>query len=459
MQVNTVQGKTAMIRTSEFPVGRRRMIEKTKRMKFLPGQMILRVREEAVTAVAGAQAMRMTASHAKRLPESISELVGYLERNAGLKSINPLFSKRRMALGRASVSRKDRQRLAALTAVRDAPHRNLSGLTMLQLDPKCITPSLMKTMRQSRGIEYVEPTPARWLAASADPNINLQWGLRAIDWFRARRPGAGFVNVAVLDTGIDHKHPDLQSSVYEYHHPGLSGRDLLGHGTHVAGIIAAIVNNGVGIAGVADCFIEAWKIFDDRPASDGEFYVNMDRYLQALEEVRVSDDVWVVNLSLGGTASSRTEALLFRMLEEADKVVVAAMGNEHEEGNPTEYPAAYDSVLAIGSVNEALRRSRFSNTGDHIDVVAPGSNILSTLPTRTSDYLDETDYASWSGTSMATPHVAGAVALILAKHSDWSAERVKNRLRRTAARVPSMRAKGKSSAYGWGLINLKKALA
>jgi len=190
----------------------------------------------------------------------------------------------------------------------------------------------------------------------------------------------------------------------------------------------------------------------------GDFYVDTERYLRALNAV-IGAGVKVVNLSIGGTASSQTEAILFRRLENRGITVVAAMGNEFEEGNPVEYPAAYPSVLSIGSIAENRRRSRFSNTGRHIDMVAPGSNILSTLPTRRSAYLTETHYGSWSGTSMATPHVTAAAALIAARNPNMSTAQIKEHLLRTATRLPEMGTRAWTRSYGAGLLNLKKALS
>jgi subtilisin family serine protease len=349
--------------------------EPQRRLRWIPGQMILRVREDAVRPAVGT-GLRLTATAARMLPAPIAE-----------------------------------------------------------------------------------PMPARWAQAtgSPDPMINRQWGLRAINWFAAKRVRAGTIAVGVMDTGIDARHPDLRSAIRTYHHDGLGAADLLGHGTHVSGIIAARINNSIGIAGVASCKIVMWKIFGDEPESDGEFYVDGERFLRALGDASGAG-VRVVNLSLGGTESSDTEQLLVRRLERAGVVVVAAMGNEYEDGNPTEYPAAYDSVLAVGAVAETLRRSVFSNTGRHIVLVAPGSNILSTLPRKRSPYLDETDYAAWSGTSMATPHVAGVAALAAAKHPDWDAVAIKKHLAASTAKVPGMRGKKRTDHYGTGLIDVDRSV-
>jgi subtilisin family serine protease len=138
-------------------------------------------------------------------------------------------------------------------------------------------------------------------------------------------------------------------------------------------------------------------------------------------------------------------------------VVCAAMGNEYEEGNPVEYPGAFSGVVAVGAVDEVGRRAYFSNTGRHIDVVAPGVNILSTLPMKpTSD--GEKEYAAWDGTSMATPYVAGLAALLRAKRPSWSGKQIADRLRRTARKLSTMRRKSFTPSYGHGLIDVEKAL-
>jgi subtilisin family serine protease len=165
-----------------------------------------------------------------------------------------------------------------------------------------------------------------------------------------------------------------------------------------------------------------------------------------------------LNLSIGGTASSETEQLLFRRLEAAGVAVVAAMGNDYQAGNSTEYPAAYATVFAVGAVAENGRRSSFSNTGQHIALVAPGSNILSTLPMKASPYLDETEYASWSGTSMATPHVSGVAALAAAKFPNLSPLDLKKRLRDTARKLPAMKNKPWTKEYGTGVVDVKNIL-
>jgi subtilisin family serine protease len=142
--------------------------------------------------------------------------------------------------------------------------------------------------------------------------------------------------------------------------------------------------------------------------------------------------------------------------------VAIAMGNEFEDGNPVEYPAAYPDVIAVGAVTQANRRASFSNTGKHIALCAPGVAILSTLPMKPSAYrsADETQYAAWDGTSMATPFVTGSAALVAAKNSgSVTPAGVLARLTATASRPPDMGAASRSVDYGAGVLNLDAALA
>ena len=282
-------------------------------------------------------------------------------------------------------------------------------------------------------------------------------GLRSIRWFDASAPGAETITVAICDTGVDAAHPDLHDAVASYDHAGAGAADIVGHGTHVSGIVAARVNNDAGIAGVAACRVAMWKVFPDEPYQ-GNFYVDGTRFLRALNAV-ASSGAKALNLSLGGTQSSQAEQLVLDRLEQAGVTVVAAMGNEFANGNPTEYPAAYEHVLAVGAVAETDLRSPFSNTGKHIGIAAPGSDILSTLPTRPSAYRPATRYASWSGTSMATPHVTAAAALVAAAHPDWTPGDVKEHLRGSARRAADAARGGFSETYGSGLLDLAAALA
>jgi subtilisin family serine protease len=346
-----------------------------------------------------------------------------------------------------------------IASVAESDSEELSGLTVVEVSKRDVPAELLRRVASSPAVDFAEPMPARWLTAvqQDDPVLNRQWGHRAIHWFEANRPDASDIVVGVLDTGVDVHHPDLSADI-DYHHDGLSSRDLIGHGTHVSGIIAAKTNTVAGISGVANCKLAVFKVFPDEPASDGQFYVDGDRYLRALNSV-IEAGAKVVNLSLGGPNPSQAEQLLFNRLARVGIVVVAAMGNEYEAGNPTEYPGAYDNVFAVGATAETDLRASYSNTGRHIQITAPGSNILSTLPTARSEHRAETYYDAWSGTSMATPHVAGAAALLAAKHPGWGPAEIEDRLIKTVGRPEGMGKSAWTEAYGHGLLDLEVALS
>jgi subtilisin family serine protease len=331
--------------------------------------------------------------------------------------------------------------------------------------------------------------------AAAPPAANTMWNLRKVRWAEARAAGgfkdATTIKVAVLDTGIDRDHPDLAGRIggYVYNHPDLPGassaHDVIGHGTHVSGTIGALINNALGINGICECSIHAWKIFDDQPDiatySNGTaqyvYYVDPVMYLRALIDC-ADEGVDVVNLSIGGGgAPDSSESEAFATLIANGTIVCAAMGNEGEQGSPTSYPAAIPGVIAVGATNLQDRVTSFSNRGNHIAVCAPGDAIWSTLPTYAGQFSFEAvrgadgrwkqgrpnkremDYDAWPGTSMATPHVAAAMALYLANGGDRSPGAPRKALAATAAKVAAMQGNDFTPAYGYGRLDLEALIA
>lgn len=438
-----------------------------KRPDFVPGLLMVRIKDDVVAQVPSVRAATFAEVRSFRLPESVADPLQDLRRKRQIKEVIPVFgqTEKRSLFAKAAAS------TAATFAfsVRHSENEDLRGINLLKVSENVDLAALEKDLNATPGIVYAHRVPARWLlaarakAVSEDPSVNRQWGLRAIRWFQATLPpNVSDVSVAVLDTGVDTTHPELKkyfsgSKQAHYNHDGASPTDIIGHGTHVSGIIAADPANQIGIAGICDCDLRVWKIFGDQPASDGRYYVDTVMYQRALNDAR-NAGVKVMNLSIGGGAPSQTERLLFTRLTQAGVTVVAAMGNEYEEGNPIEYPGAYPNVIAVGAINEANERANFSNTGKRIALCAPGTNILSTLPMKKSVARKETKYAAWDGTSMATPHVCAAAALVQAKHSKFRPADITKKLTDTAAKVPAMGSQKWTNEYGNGLLDLEAAL-
>jgi len=435
------------------------------RQKYVPGLLVVKCKEDIVANVPDIHAARLASVRTLSLPQAVEDPFQDLARKQLIREVIPIFS--RLTQGRSLSVAPTSVAASFAMSVRDSENEDLRGINMLRLSRSANLLQVEKELARTPGIEYVHRVPRRWMTAGSkslphDPMVKRQWNLGAIRWFKANPlPDASPVKVAVLDTGVDITHPELQNIIKVYIHEGASSSDIVGHGTHVSGIISAEINNNIGIVGVCHCDLSVWKIFGDTPdPTDGEYYVDDVMYQRALNAAR-NAGMRVVNLSIGGTAHSRTEEFLFRRLLNAGTTVVAAMGNEFQEGNPTEYPAAYTGVIAVGATGKSNRRASFSNTGSHIAISAPGLNILSTLPMTSSAARDksETKYAVWSGTSMATPHVSAAAALIIARHPNLSPQQVADRLKSTATKLSTLGKKPHTREYGYGLLNIEIAVS
>ncbi|HJQ68673.1 MAG TPA: S8 family serine peptidase [Blastocatellia bacterium] len=448
--------RIARMKPHEHPVG--------NRQEHVPGLLVVKCEEDVVANVPDVQSAHVASVRAMALPKAVETPFDNLQKNDLLREVIPVFS--RLTRGRSLSIAPTSVAASFATSVRDSENEDLRGINVLRLSRSADLKKVEKELKGTRGIEYVHRVPRRWITATRplpnDPLAAQQWGLRSIRWTRVDpRLDASTVKVGVLDTGVDITHPDLRDVVNAYVHLPATGKDIIGHGTHVSGIISAEMNNREGISGVCQCDLNVWKIFTDQPdPDDGEYYVDDVMYQRALNAAR-NAGMRVINLSIGGTAHSRTEEFLFRRLINAGCTVVAAMGNEFEEGNPTEYPGAYSGVIAVGATNRNNRRASFSNTGRHISISAPGFNIISTLPMEPSAArtADEIEYAIWSGTSMATPHVAAAAALLIAKDPNLSPQQVAQRLKSTATKVTAMGGRSFTNEFGHGLLNLEGVLS
>ncbi|CAG9620626.1 Subtilisin NAT [Sutcliffiella rhizosphaerae] len=295
-----------------------------------------------------------------------------------------------------------------------------------------------EALKKNPNIEFVEENVEVFASAQTVP-----WGIPHIKANTAHAQGVtgSGVRVAVLDTGIDANHVDLNVRGGASFISGESNpyQDGNGHGTHVAGTVAAL-NNSTGVLGVAyNADLYAVKVLNSSGSG------TLSGIAQGIEW-SISNGMHVINMSLGASSGSTA---LQRACDNAYArgiVVIAAAGNSGAIGNQNTigYPARYSSVIAVGAVSSNNTRASFSSVGNELEVMAPGVSILSTTPGN--------NYASFNGTSMAAPHVAGAAALIKAKYPNMTNVQIRDRLRNTATYL------GTPFYYGNGVINVERAL-
>jgi len=308
------------------------------------------------------------------------------------------------------------------------------------------------------------------LATPSDPRFSEQWVHQEVIGSLSAWDvsiGSSDIVIAVVDSGVDANHPDLRGKIvdgYDFVDDDDSPDDLNGHGTHVAGIAAAATNNGNGIAGMDwRARIMPVKVMDysgcgtASDLSDGITWASAQGAL-------------VINLSLGGQGYSKTLQEAINSAHEAGCLLVAAMGNDHDD-NPIIYPAACDNVLAVAATTRDDTYASYSQYGDHCDIAAPGGQmsnlddpdgIYSTMPTQSGTYLTggecslSTGYDYMQGTSMASSFVSGLAALIWAVKPAWTPDQIQTAIENT---VTDLGPVGWDEDYGHGRIDADAAFA
>lgn len=279
---------------------------------------------------------------------------------------------------------------------------------------------LIARLRRLPAVRYVEPDRERALTPLATPSDPLyreggQWNLDAVHAPEAwdLLPPGGNTIVAVLDTGLDYQHPEFQGQTARggcsaaLETCGTSNeepRDVIGHGTHVAGIIGAATDNRIGIASVSGGRVSILPI---QVLTRRSGLVKVSTIVNALTYA-VNQGARVINMSFGGECGergSRAEQDALRYAAARDVVIVVAAGNDGgcREGR---FPADDPNVIAVAATDRNDAPAPFTDTGPSVAIAAPGVRILSTIP------LALGEYATASGTSMAAPHVAAAAALL-----------------------------------------------
>ncbi len=284
----------------------------------------------------------------------------------------------------------------------------------------------------------------------------LPWGVDRIDAEVVHPYNKGTaVKVAIIDTGIDYIHPDLNDNYkggYDFVNNYADPKDDHGHGTHCAGIVAA-EDNEIGVIGVApEAYLYAVKVLNNQ----GSGYLS--NVILGIQW-SVANRMQVISMSLGTSTYSQSLKDACDNAYTAGLVLVAAAGNSGD-GNPAtdeySYPAAYDSVIAVGATDISNTAPTWSNSGLYLELAAPGVSIYSTLPTyrvtltRTYGY----SYGTLSGTSMSCPHVAGTVALVIASGQTLTNVGVRTLLQTTADDLGPM---GWDTVYGCGIVDADEA--
>ncbi len=275
-----------------------------------------------------------------------------------------------------------------------------------------------------------------------DPRYSFQWNIADLNISHIREfPETSNICVSIIDSGIDYRNADITdqyvSGGYDWFGKDTDPVDWDGHGTHLAGIVGATINNGIGMSGIANVSLMAERVYDKSYtayASD-----------TACAIVHAADcGADIILLGYGGGSDSRAEAKAVNYAAEKGCIIIAPAGND--DSNMPHYPSDLLPVMSVGSYNRVKERSSFSNYGIYLEIMAPGEDILSTHP--------DDRYVYQSGTSQAAAMVAGVAALICSLHPDADADTIRTCLDTSAYK------KGGSDRdiyYGYGCIDAYQA--
>ena len=302
--------------------------------------------------------------------------------------------------------------------------------------------ALINALKHNPNVEYVEPNYLYKADFTPnDPSLSQQWAWSVIQAFQAWdvTQGSSSVVIGDVDTGIQSNHPDLAAKIvpgYDYVDNDTTPQDGNGHGTHTAGTAAAMTNNATGGAGTCpNCNLMAVRVLDNSGSGTLTNVANGITYA-------ADHGAKVVNLSLGGSGSTALQSAVDYAWNHGVFLACAA-GNDGTSSTANAYPGAYSNCFAVASTNSSDARSSFSNYGTWVEAAAPGEGIFSTW--------NNSGYNTISGTSMATPHVAGLAGL-LASQGLTNAQ-IRDRICNTADRIS-----GTGTYWTCGRINAYRAV-
>ncbi len=305
-----------------------------------------------------------------------------------------------------------------------------------------LTPSQQKALAKDTSVQSIEIDPKRYLFSESTP-----YGVTMVQALQLSDAGSVNQKVCIVDTGYTLNHADLPSSGvtgddgYSSNNTGNWYNDGNGHGTHVAGTIAAIGSNNQGVVGVnpsGRLGLHIVKVFND----SGSWAYGSD-LIEAVNQCK-NAGATVISMSLGGGASSTAERAAFDSAYASGILNVAAAGND---GNSKmSYPASYGSVMSVAAVDSSGNVANFSQYNSQVEIAAPGVGINSTY--------NDGNYKSLNGTSMATPHVSGVAALVWGNNPNCTVQQLRDGLNASAQDKGSS---GRDSYYGYGIVKAKDA--
>lgn len=427
----------------------------------LPGELLVKVKRGGRPRVSGSMGIGLLSSYR-----------GVTGARSDIDEFNRILSE----LPLRSITRLHGPLLATASALNreESSDQDLTSTYRLRFtDPQTDLDKIGKQLSEIPGVVSVSPNRVRFAFSTVvpnDPYYGLQWGLDKINCPGAWKytTGSDSVVVAVVDSGVDLDHPDLHAQLLpgynmvdivgqspipgwnwngRFHTRDANPQDEVGHGTHVAGIIAAMTNNNTGVAGVTWlCKILPVRVLAQIVrTSDGTVSAS------GISSDIAAGIIWaaghgahIINLSFGGFQDNFEEEDAVKYAVAKGCLVVAAMGNDGT--SIPVFPAAFPDVVAVGALNQSDKRPSWSNIGSHISLVAPGVDIFST-------YWDN-NYKCEDGTSMAAPHVSGVAALVKSCDLSLTASEIAQILRDTSHRISD----GSSGTvpndyYGYGLVD------
>jgi flagellar hook assembly protein FlgD len=343
---------------------------------------------------------------------------------------------------KASVSVLEKEKILNTFNVKEISNLNMGGFSLVSVPKDTDLKELANVLLTNTQIEFVEPNyEVKSTYVPNDPGFSMQWHLNKIQspkaWDTTR--GATNISVAVIDGGVQTNHPDLTGKIINPYNAVTGGTTFISddHATHVAGIIAATMNQ-VGVAGIApNVKIMPINVFSGEAASTSDVVKGI--YYAA------NNQADVINMSLGSGYYSYAEEAAVNYAKSKGSIIIAAAGND--DTDEPMYPAALPSVIGVSATDNNDLITWFSNYGSYIDFSAPGESIYSTIT--------GSSYQSMSGTSMASPVVSGVAALILSKNPLLTPAQVEDIMKRSSVDLGNL---GWDNYYGYGRVDAYEAL-